>query len=143
MTNRISRERAWTELILAAIGEQFSTAVEEGDAVNGVTVSIRRENAILQVWNKQAHPEAETKKILNFTKNKVLQGINIVQEFYKRTFSILYAYQLHTSTNYTSQQHVKTTNHTAKSLRTNSKVQTQSWQRRLQRRQRRQRKQNE
>jgi len=80
-----SRPKAWEELILAAIGEQFTTVAEEGDAVNGVTVSIRKDNAILQVWNKQAHPEAQSQSILKFTLEKVLKGIPTITPFYKRT----------------------------------------------------------
>jgi len=44
----------WQELLLAAIGEQFSDCVAEGDDVCGVSVRIRFDQNVIQIWNQES-----------------------------------------------------------------------------------------
>ena len=43
------QETVWKEVVLAAIGEQFSESLDEDDEVFGVTVSIRDVDDLIQV----------------------------------------------------------------------------------------------
>lgn len=44
--------RVWQELLLAAIGEQLTEAVSEGDNICGVTITLREKDDLLQVKYK-------------------------------------------------------------------------------------------
>lgn len=44
----------WQELLLAAIGEQFSKYMAEGDDVCGVSVRIRGFDNSIQIWNEDS-----------------------------------------------------------------------------------------
>ena len=41
-------------MLLAAIGEQLSDSMAEGDEVGGLSVSIRDRENIIQIWNKDS-----------------------------------------------------------------------------------------
>ena len=44
----------WQELLLAAVGEQFSAAVDAEDEICGVSVRIRYDNDVIQIWNQNS-----------------------------------------------------------------------------------------
>lgn len=58
---------------------------QHGDALHGVTVSIRKDYAIIQVWNKKAHPETEEQHIYKFIKANIIPNVKLTAFFYKRT----------------------------------------------------------
>jgi len=81
---RVKKEdspEVWKELILAVIGEQFTPFLEEGDDINGVTVSLRQTNDIIQVWNRRSSEQGKD-KIFKKVRN-LLPNINFEAHYYK------------------------------------------------------------
>lgn len=76
-------EEVWRDLCLAAIGENFYSVLRPGDTINGVTVSIRRNDVVVQVWNKLAEEEPEAKRIINHIADVILKNYTISESFYK------------------------------------------------------------
>eukprot|EP01123_Difflugia_compressa_P010055 TRINITY_DN3561_c0_g3_i1.p1 TRINITY_DN3561_c0_g3~~TRINITY_DN3561_c0_g3_i1.p1 ORF type:complete len:189 (+),score=30.98 TRINITY_DN3561_c0_g3_i1:99-665(+) len=70
----------WKEIVLAAIGEQFAPILEEGDDINGVSVSPRMQHDIIQIWNRRSSPSGN-EKIIQKVK-KLMEKINIIDHFY-------------------------------------------------------------
>ncbi|KAH9504763.1 Eukaryotic translation initiation factor 4E type 3-B [Bulinus truncatus] len=56
-------EDVWKQLLLAAIGEQLSDCMSEGDDVIGVSVSIRDRDDLILIWNNQASQRNDAKII--------------------------------------------------------------------------------
>ena len=53
--------KAWQELLLAAIGEQLSLSVHPDDEVCGVSVRIRRDSDVIQIWNQDSDLKSSAK----------------------------------------------------------------------------------
>jgi len=72
----------WRELVLAVIGEQFAPILSEDDDIGGVTISIRHNDNIAEVWNKKAQGDTQAiqKKI-----GELLPEITLRNCFYKPT----------------------------------------------------------
>jgi hypothetical protein len=75
-------DAAWKELCLAVVGEQFASALKPGDSINGLTCSVRKDYALVQIWNKQAHPEAEEGNVMKKAR-EILGSMNISTFYYK------------------------------------------------------------
>eukprot|EP01127_Copromyxa_protea_P022676 TRINITY_DN8276_c0_g1_i1.p1 TRINITY_DN8276_c0_g1~~TRINITY_DN8276_c0_g1_i1.p1 ORF type:complete len:198 (+),score=37.48 TRINITY_DN8276_c0_g1_i1:34-594(+) len=74
----------WTEVLLASIGEQFAPVLEEGDEINGISLSTRPgEDNIIQVWNHLAG-EVSSGKIWKKIKSLVeVMDVEICSSFYR------------------------------------------------------------
>jgi len=73
--------QVWADLVLAAIGDQFSDYLQQGDAVNGLTISVRMSEDIVQVWNSDASQSSQDK-----LQRRILQicpQVTKVVRFYK------------------------------------------------------------
>jgi len=72
----------WKEIVLAAIGEQFAPILEEGDEINGISVSIREPLDLVQIWNRQANDPGHN-KIFNKVK-KLIEKVDIFSPYYSQ-----------------------------------------------------------
>lgn len=72
----------WKELLLAAIGEQFSDDVRPGDEVCGVSVCVREKDDIVQLWNADSRL-SEGASVLAHVHSLLPPGVNLIAEFYK------------------------------------------------------------
>ncbi|XP_033222896.1 eukaryotic translation initiation factor 4E type 3-like [Belonocnema kinseyi] len=73
--------KVWKEVVLAAIGEQFSESLAEGDEVCGVTVSIRDRDDLVQIWNENANLAAKATVLQKI--HRLLPDVDFPGEFYK------------------------------------------------------------
>nr|CAD7196287.1 unnamed protein product [Timema douglasi] len=73
--------QVWRELLLAAIGEQFSDSIAEGDEVCGVTVTVREKDDLVQVWNTSAQL-ADEATVLHKVQ-RLLPEVNFPTKYYK------------------------------------------------------------
>lgn len=79
----------WKELLLAAIGEQFSDEVHDGDDVCGLSVSPREKDDLIQIWNIRSEDVGQSRVLEKV--HKLLPDVRFNAEFYKRE-SLLYNY---------------------------------------------------
>lgn len=79
--HKFQSKQVWKELLLAAIGEQFSDCLAEGDEISGISISIRERDDILHIWNTKAllHEQAN---VIDKVK-ELLPDINFSAIFYK------------------------------------------------------------
>ncbi|EEB12076.1 eukaryotic translation initiation factor 4E-1, putative [Pediculus humanus corporis] len=61
--NKDDTSKVWKELILAAIGEQFSESITEEDEICGLTVSVREKFDTVKIWNSKAELESQARFI--------------------------------------------------------------------------------
>ena len=50
----LHKEKIWQDIVLAAVGEQLSVAVHTDDEICGVSVRIRRDTDVIQIWNQDS-----------------------------------------------------------------------------------------
>ncbi|XP_068758252.1 eukaryotic translation initiation factor 4E type 3-like [Montipora capricornis] len=74
-------DKAWKELLLAAIGEQFVGSVREDDEVCGISVSVRERDDIIQIWNSNAKA-VDDATVLDKVRD-LLTDIDVFDDFYK------------------------------------------------------------
>jgi hypothetical protein len=79
-TPKDKTEFVWRELLLAAVGEQFSDALQTGDDISGVTASIRQNYDIIQIWNTKADGDVDKirDKVI-----AILPNVTFLATFYK------------------------------------------------------------
>uniref|UniRef100_F6ZFY8 Eukaryotic translation initiation factor 4E type 3 n=1 Tax=Ciona intestinalis TaxID=7719 RepID=F6ZFY8_CIOIN len=74
-------DNVWNELLLSCIGEQFTGYVNKGDDIIGLSVSIRKNDDLVQVWNINSS-NIEQCKVLEKIK-EVLPHVIFETSFYK------------------------------------------------------------
>ncbi len=74
--------RVWKELLLAAIGEQFTDFCGEADDVCGLSVSPREKDDLIQIWNVNSRA-VEDSRVLEKV-HMLMPDIRFNAEFYKR-----------------------------------------------------------
>ncbi|XP_034255163.1 eukaryotic translation initiation factor 4E type 3-like isoform X1 [Thrips palmi] len=74
--------KVWREMLVAAIGEQFSDALADGDEICGVTVSVRDREDLVQIWNINA--DLSEKSTVISRVHRLLPDVDFPAIFYKR-----------------------------------------------------------
>jgi len=74
-------DEVWQEILLACIGEQFQLNLNQDDEVLGVSVNIRKNDDLIQVWNKSSS-NVDNSQIVNKIKS-LLPGVEFETNFYK------------------------------------------------------------
>ncbi|KAG1681921.1 Eukaryotic translation initiation factor 4E type 3 [Nymphon striatum] len=73
--------KVWKELLLAAIGEQFSANIHPDDDICGISVSVRERDNIIQIWNKDSELAEETTVLQKV--HELIPDLSTLAEFYK------------------------------------------------------------
>ncbi|XP_067928840.1 eukaryotic translation initiation factor 4E type 3-like [Watersipora subatra] len=74
-------DEVWRELLLAAIGEKLSECLAEGDSINGVSISVRDRDDVVQIWNTNACL-ADKATVINRLQ-QLLPRVEFLTSFYK------------------------------------------------------------
>ncbi|OXU16901.1 hypothetical protein TSAR_003340 [Trichomalopsis sarcophagae] len=80
--HKIDTANVWKEVVLAAIGEQFSESLAENDEICGITVSIRDRDDLIQIWNTDASLASKASVIAKV--HSLVPEVTFLAEFYKR-----------------------------------------------------------
>ncbi len=59
--------KVWQELLLAAIGEQLSLSVNAEDEICGVSVRIRYDGDIIQIWHQDSELNSKASVCQEYT----------------------------------------------------------------------------
>jgi hypothetical protein len=92
--------RVWKELLLAAIGEQFSDYLGVGDDVCGLSVSPREKDDLIQIWNVQSRAVEESRVLEKV--HMLMPDVRFNAEFYKRITLYFFPHFSRTSLTYRS-----------------------------------------
>ena len=79
----VFKARIWKELLVAAIGEQFTESVLENDDVCGLSVSPREKDDLIQVWNISSSAAEKSSGVMDKI-HSLLPDVRFLAEFYKR-----------------------------------------------------------
>jgi len=75
-------EYAWMRVLLGVVGEQFSLLLEEIDAVCGISVSIRKSQGLISIWNKNTQA-LNFHRVREYIAKRLLAQVNIQDISYK------------------------------------------------------------
>lgn len=78
--------RAWENLCMAMLGEQFMA----GDEICGIVVSVRYQEDILSIWNRTATDQMVTTRIRDALKRLLNLPSNATMEYKSHTDSLKY-----------------------------------------------------
>jgi len=53
----------WQEVLLACIGEQFSNYLVKDDDIIGISVNIRKNDDLVQIWNLDSSKSSDSKVV--------------------------------------------------------------------------------
>lgn len=71
----------WRELLLAAIGEQLTDCVADGDEIGGVSISVRDRDDVIQIWNTQSTLSSQASVVKKI--KELLPQVEFLTTFYK------------------------------------------------------------
>lgn len=74
-------DRVWQELLLACVGEQFLEDVNRDDEILGLSVSVRKNDDLIQVWNLNADGAEDCGVIKKI--NEICPFVRFETSFYK------------------------------------------------------------
>lgn len=83
--SKLDSPAVWKELLLAAIGEQLTDCMAEGDEVGGISISIRERDDLIEIWNSRSDLH-EQSTVIDKVKD-LLQEVNFSAIFYKAFYT--------------------------------------------------------
>nr|CAB3241798.1 eukaryotic translation initiation factor 4E type 3 [Phallusia mammillata] len=79
--HKLCTDSVWNELLMACIGEQFAQYVNPGDDIIGLSVSVRKNDDLVQLWNRESI-NAEECKVLKRVE-ELVPNVTFETSFYK------------------------------------------------------------